>query len=36
MHGLPDRSHAIYLGLDVGKEDHHPRSTAVSSVDRPC
>ena len=23
MHGLPDRSYAVYLGLDVGKGEHH-------------
>ena len=23
MNGLPEREYAVYLGLDVGKEDHH-------------
>ena len=23
MNGLPDRSYAVYLGLDVGKGEHH-------------
>ena len=23
MNGLPDRTYAVYLGLDVGKEHHH-------------
>ena len=23
MHGLPERDYAIWLGLDVGKGEHH-------------
>ncbi|WP_226346028.1 IS110 family transposase, partial [Agilicoccus flavus] len=23
MNGLPDRAYAVYLGLDVGKGEHH-------------
>ncbi len=29
MHGLPERTYTVYLGLDVGKEHHHapPKTT---------
>jgi len=28
MHGLPDRTYAVYLGLDVGKDTHHATALA--------
>lgn len=29
MHGLPDHGYAVYLGLDVGKSEHHATALAV-------
>ncbi|MTB71818.1 IS110 family transposase [Arsenicicoccus sp. MKL-02] len=30
MHGLPDRTYAVYLGLDVGKDTHHATALDTS------